>query len=181
MQRVMIIGSPGSGKSTLARKMGEITFLPVVYIDQIHWQSGWVERSREEKARLCHEVHMRERWIFEGGHSTTWDERLARADTLIWLDFNVWRRLARVTWRSLRYWGQTRPDMAEGCPERLSAEFFGFIWRTRNTARARQRRYFENCPPEKDKYRFTTVSEIDAYLRDLREAATRGALGVPHR
>lgn len=42
MQRVMIIGQPGSGKSTLAREMGKHTGLPVVHIDTIHWQPGWV-------------------------------------------------------------------------------------------------------------------------------------------
>ncbi|MDF9757302.1 Mg-chelatase subunit ChlI [Pseudomonas hunanensis] len=67
MQRVMIVGQPGSGKSTLARKLGEQTGLPVVHIDTIHWQPGWVERSPDEKTRLCREVEARERWIFEGG------------------------------------------------------------------------------------------------------------------
>jgi adenylate kinase family enzyme len=56
MQRVMIVGQPGSGKSTLARKLGQRTGLPVIHIDTIHWQPGWVERSWDEKTRLCHEV-----------------------------------------------------------------------------------------------------------------------------
>ena len=86
MQRVMIVGQPGSGKSTLARKLGQRTGLPVIHIDTIHWQPGWVERSWDEKTRLCHEVEARECWIFEGGHSATWDNRVARADLLIWID-----------------------------------------------------------------------------------------------
>jgi adenylate kinase family enzyme len=56
MQRVMIVGQPGSGKSTLARKLGQRTGLPVIHIDTIHRQPGWVERSWDEKTRLCHEV-----------------------------------------------------------------------------------------------------------------------------
>lgn len=67
MRRVMIIGQPGAGKSTLARQIGALTGLPVVHIDHIHWTSGWVERPREEKTRLCGEVHARKSWIFEGG------------------------------------------------------------------------------------------------------------------
>lgn len=67
MQRIMIVGKPGSGKSTLAREMGAGTGLPVVHIDHIHWQTGWVERSHEEKTRLCREVEAAEAWVFEGG------------------------------------------------------------------------------------------------------------------
>ena len=53
MQRVMIIGQPGAGKSTLARQVGDRLGLPVVHIDHIHWQAGWVERSRADKTRMC--------------------------------------------------------------------------------------------------------------------------------
>lgn len=86
LKRIMIIGQPGSGKSTLARALGDITELPVVHIDKIHWKSGWVERSKAERTRLCEEVHAGDKWIFEGGHSITWPKRIARADMIIALD-----------------------------------------------------------------------------------------------
>jgi adenylate kinase family enzyme len=101
MKRVMIVGGPGSGKSTLARLLGERTGLPVVHIDHIHWQAGWIERDKEDKDRLTREVHARDAWIFEGGHSRTYDDRMARADTLIWLDMPVWLRLWRVLRRTV--------------------------------------------------------------------------------
>ena len=100
MQRVMIVGQPGSGKSTLARKLGQRTGLPVVHIDTIHWQPGWIERNRDEKTRLCLEVEARECWIFEGGHSATWENRMARADLLIWID--RWRRFDSYAYCSER-------------------------------------------------------------------------------
>ena len=67
MRRVMIVGGPGSGKSTLARALGARSGLPVFHMDLIHWQSGWVERSKPEKDRLTHKVHRRDAWISRAG------------------------------------------------------------------------------------------------------------------
>lgn len=139
MDRIMIVGPPGSGKSTLAQALSERTGLPVVHIDRIHWQSGWVERSKAEKTRLCQEAEQQSRWIFEGGRSVTWPSRLMRADMLVCLDRPVRLRLWRVVRRAVMSLGRTRPDMADGCPERLSSlpEFIRYIWTTRNSARVK--------------------------------------------
>ena len=148
MQRVMIIGQPGSGKSTLARKLGERTGLPVVHIDTIHWQPGWIERSRDEKTRLCHEVEARERWIFEGGHSATWNNRLARADMVIWIDRSAPLRFWRVLRRTVLNRGRSRPDLPENCPELLAnlPEFFRLMWRTKTSSREAIERYVARVP-----------------------------------
>ncbi len=181
MRRVMIIGQPGSGKSTMARIMGGITHLPVVHIDHIHWKEGWVERSGPEKDALCAKTHAREMWIFEGGRSNTWPERLDRADTLIWLDFSLARRLPRVLWRTLRYWGRNRPDLPEGCPEGFRMEFLRWIWNTRNSARQKMQALYDSAPPEKSRYRLRTPGEVDRFLSGLRTAASSGNLGISHR
>ncbi|QHQ36975.1 DNA topology modulation protein FlaR [Algicella marina] len=167
MQRVMIIGGPGSGKTTLALELGERTGLPVFHMDQIHHLPGWVERDREEKGRLCSEVHARERWIFEGNHSAAYPERVARADTCIWLDLPVSLRLARVVWRTLRHYGQDRPSLPENCPERFSREFFAFIWRTRNTTRVRPLAIKADPPPHLTFVHITSVAELRRYLASL--------------
>jgi adenylate kinase family enzyme len=148
MRRVMVVGQPGSGKSTFARALGARTGLPVIHIDRIHWKAGWVERSREEKTRLCREVEAGEAWIFEGGHSATWDSRVARADLLVWLDRPLPLRLWRVLRRAWRHYGSTRPDLPEGCPELLRTlpPFVAFIWRTRRTSREAMARLAATAP-----------------------------------
>ncbi|WP_420332030.1 DNA topology modulation protein FlaR [Roseibium sp.] len=181
MKRVMIVGGPGSGKSTLARRLGERTGLPVFHMDKIHWCAGWVERARDEKDRMTHEVHIQDRWIFEGGHSSTYPERVARADTFVWLDVPVGLRIFRVLKRSVVNYGTTRPDLADGCPERLdfqTIEFLRFIWRTRHSARAKLLAVYQEPPRHLDVFRLTTKLEFDAFLRTCAERGDQDLHGT---
>lgn len=137
MRRVMVVGQPGSGKSTFALALGRRLGLPVVHMDRLHWAPGWVERPVEERLGLARDAAARDAWIIEGNYFAAGPERLARADLLVWLDRPVGLRLGRVLRRALRDLGRTRPDMAEGCPERLRnlPGFAAYIWRTRRTRR----------------------------------------------
>lgn len=166
----MVVGQPGSGKSTFARMLGAATGLPVVHIDHIHWMDGWVEREAAEKDRLTREVHARDAWIFEGGHSRTWPERLARADTLVWIDVGLALRTWRVLRRVATGYGRARPDMPAGCPERIDGAFLAFlafIWRTRRSARARIAAIFADPPPHLALHRVTTPAEARTLVAEL--------------
>ena len=167
MQRIMIIGAPGSGKSTLARAMGDRLGLPVYFMDHIHWTPGWVERDPAEKTAMVREIIAKDAWVFEGGHSTTYADRLARADLLIWLDLPTGLRVFRVIRRCWRDGGRVRADMQADCPEQLSMlpEFLRFIWTTRHSSRARMRALHEGARLPKKHFRSTR--EINAYLETL--------------
>ncbi|WGH77765.1 P-loop NTPase family protein [Jannaschia ovalis] len=181
MRRVMIIGQPGSGKSTFARAMGALTFLPVYHVDRIHWQSGWIARPRAETTRLCAAIEAKPAWIFEGGHSATWHNRLARADTLIWLDLPVGARLGRIARRTVRWWGRTRPDLPDGCPEQMSLAFWRYVWRTRATGRARCAELMARAGPGHAIHHLEGARAARSYLAALRRAVAVGNLGIPHR
>ena len=166
----MIVGGPGSGKTTLARAVGERTGLPVVHMDAIHYGPGWAERSAAEKGALTREVHARERWVFEGGHSATYAERLARADTLVWLDVPLPVRLWRVLRRTWRHRGRSRPEMPEGCTERFGAqtlEFVGFILGTSRGARAKVHRLYAGAPAHVRTVRLRRRADVEAFLDGL--------------
>ena len=135
MERVLILGSGGAGKSTLARRLGERTGLPVIHLDRMWWRPGWVNRAREEFDRLLERELAGDRWIIDGNYDRTLELRLARADTVVFLDYPVrtclWGALRRV----VRYRGKSRPDMTEGCPERLDPEFVKWILEFRREIR----------------------------------------------
>ena len=175
MKRVMIVGGPGCGKTTLALMMGSVTKLPVYHMDHIHWKPHWVERTAAEKEPLVAAVHARDTWVFEGGHSRTYPERLARADTYIWLDISITLRLWRIIRRNLLDLGRTRPDMTENCPERLGGESFKFwrwTWDTRHYQREKHLKIVNNPPAHVTVHHLTSLRAVRAYLGSLERQRT---------
>ncbi|MGZ8457629.1 MAG: hypothetical protein ACXWZ4_13600, partial [Gemmatirosa sp.] len=67
-------------------------------------------------------------WVMDGNYGGTLDLRLAASDAVVFLDLPRVVCLTRVLGRALRYRGRSRPDMAPGCPERLSWEFVRWVW-----------------------------------------------------
>lgn len=161
----MIIGNAGSGKSTLARRLGAALDLPVYHMDrEVYWLPGWVERDREDQRRQVERIAAKEAWVFEGNNSGTFHLREARADMVIWLRVPVWRRLFRVIRRSFRDRGRTRPDMAQGCPERLRMlpDFVRFIIRTRAASDRKQMAFFEASPLPK--HQLSCIADTDRFM-----------------
>jgi adenylate kinase family enzyme len=140
MRRGLVIGSPGAGKSTLANELARHTGLPVFHLDRMFWLPGWVERDRDDGRAELAGILAGERWIIDGNYGSTMPMRVARADTVIWLDYPTHLCLGRVLKRWWQYRGTARPDMTEGCPENLNLEFLLYVlsfrrnWRARNAA-----------------------------------------------
>ena len=128
MERVMIIGCGGAGKSTLARQLGEKLGLPVVHLDKLWWKPGWVESTPEEfDGKLAAELE-KPQWIMDGNFNRTMPARIAKCDTIIYLDFSQFACIMGVFKRIITTHGKVRPDMGEGCPERFDVDFLQWIW-----------------------------------------------------
>ena len=97
MERILIIGCPGSGKTTLAKTLGQKLGLPVIQLDQL-W-GGNVTRE-EFDSRLAMALNM-DRWIIDGNYGRTMEARLAKCDTLIYLDYSRWACLLGLARQTL--------------------------------------------------------------------------------
>ena len=128
MERIVIIGCGGAGKSTLARTLGEKLGIPVVHLDKLFWNPGWQKKTPEEFDRLLAEELKKDSWIMDGNFNRTMPQRIARCDTVIYLDFSRVTCLMGVLKRIVTTFGTVRPDMGEGCPERVDLEFLKWVW-----------------------------------------------------
>ena len=166
MKRVIIIGCGGSGKSTLSRALSEKTNLPVVHLDKLFWREGWVNIPREEFNVLLREELKKDKWIIDGNYDRTIKERLNRCDTVIYLDYPRRTCLFGIIKRFITNYGKVRPDMTEGCPEKIDLEFIKWIW---NFNKEHRDKFYKILKAEKGKeiYIFRKRKECNEFIKNL--------------
>jgi adenylate kinase family enzyme len=107
MKRVVILGRGRAGKSTLAQKLSRALDIPVIELDSLFWQSGPRPTPEPEWGEIQRKLVAVDRWIIDGDlgpYDTRVAQRLDAADTVIVLDFSLWR----CVWQSLRRSRETR-------------------------------------------------------------------------
>ena len=176
--KIAVLGYSGSGKSTLARKLGELYGVPVLHLDAVQFLPGWRERPQKEQLEIVRRfMDENEGWVIDGNYSGLLQpRRLAEADRAVFLLFPRMSCLARVVRRWRSYRGQRRPDVSEGCPEKLDAEFLRWIlWRgrtrkTRAGFEQKRKTYGAKCVVLKNQ------RQIDRWLNDLKGEHHAGSL-----
>jgi adenylate kinase family enzyme len=162
MRRVVIVGPGGAGKTTLADELGRRTGLPVVHLDHHFWHPGWVETPRDEWRAVQQELFSGDEWIADGNYSATLDERLPRADTVLFCDFPAWRALPRVVRRVRR--GRGTDVQAYGCPERWDVKFLWWVLRYRRRSRPHVVQAIAQHAPHADVHVLRSPRAIEEFL-----------------
>jgi adenylate kinase family enzyme len=139
-RRVLVSGLAGAGKSTFSRALSAKTGLPLIHLDIHFWKPGWVEPTEEEWREKQRGLLSGDQWIIDGNYHATFDLRLERADTVVYLDTPWWVCARRALVRGVR----KRPagfQLPDGCDEsalrRLRDEWrlVWRIWRVRRSDR----------------------------------------------
>ena len=166
--RIAILGNSGSGKSTLAKRLADRFGVPLLYLDTVNFESGWVERDADEKTRNVARFMENEDWVIEGNYlKLLLDERLDRSDAIIILDYGRWVCLSGALRRWLRHRGTVRESMSDGCVERLDLGFLKWVaFGQFSDGRADELRSIADRYPEKI-HVFRTRRELESFLESF--------------
>jgi len=165
VQRILVVGNSGAGKSTWARRLAVRLRLPLWHLDQVHWEPGWHAPDPVAFERRLRDIVRQPAWIIDGNYGRTLPLRLAAADSVVWLDLPTLMCLRGVMARWLRYRGRQRPDMANGCPEKIDFDFLWYVatWRAKHGgAMAAELRRAEQCGVRI--FRLSTRTEMESLL-----------------
>jgi adenylate kinase family enzyme len=172
--KILIVGYAASGKSTFARKLRDHYNLPLLHIDTVSFDPGWVDVDRavvEERIRAFMKDH--DDWVIDGLYRRLATERFDMCDQLFIFDFNRFRCLWSAITRRIKYHNKERESVAPGCKEKLDP---GFIWWILHTGRKKNSR--ELFKTFKSRYKDKTV--VFRNRRDVRRhLESIGALPDP--
>jgi adenylate kinase family enzyme len=175
MQKILIIGSGGAGKSTLARRLGVVTGIEVHHLDRVYWRPGLVKPPRDEWMASLQALLSKPAWILDGNYSGTLKERLLACDTVVFLDMPKSQCFWRVLVRAFKYRNKTRPDMAEGCSERLSFAFLSWVWNFPTRKRPAVLGLLEKHEAGRRIYILRSDREVEGFLTNEAAAVARAA------
>ena len=167
MRKVLVIGSGGAGKSVFASRLGALLRIPVLHLDRFYWRSGWSETPKDQWLKTIDGLLRQDAWIMDGNYSGTLAMRVAASDTVIFLDLPRVLCVWRVLKRALIYRNDVRPDMAEGCREKLNLEFIGWVWNYSTRSRPKIVELLRSNSERKNIVWLKSPSEVESFLAQL--------------
>ena len=128
-KRILVLGAPGCGKSLFSLEIGKKLNLPVIHLDQEYWKPNWAPLDLMEFRKNCLLLANSEEWVMDGNFGTTFKERWARADAVIYIDRSPW---ACLLGQMIRFLGiGKRIGRAKGCKERFNSQLFWLTYKFR--------------------------------------------------
>ena len=169
----MVVGTSGVGKTTFARRFAERLHVTHIELDALYWEPNWVPRAPAVFRGLVSEAIADDRWMLDGNYSAVQGLILARATSVIWLDYGFPRVMRQVLTRTL---GRviSREEVFDGNRESVRSAFLSrqsiLLWAIM-TFRRRRRQYrvlFDaQTFPHFRRIEFRVPGEAEELLRSL--------------
>lgn len=136
MKRVVIIGCPGAGKTTFARKLTKKLALPLIHLDYYyHQKESDYYNDKGAWIKKVEELIRQPKWIIDGNYSSSFEQRFARADTILFFDFPRRTSISGVMKRRVYHRNKLREDMPSDWKEKANWEFLRYVWKFRGDSR----------------------------------------------
>ena len=159
----------GSGKTTLSQKIKEIYHLPVFNIDTIYQLPNWVMNDPKKRDQQIIEEAQKEIWIIDGTFIDTLEERVKRADKIIFLDYSTITFLKGIFKRLIQNHGKEKTDMP-GCKEKFDLSFIFYV----ATYNIKRRKFIVEVLekyPDKDIMYFKKQKDLNKWVSKLKSEA----------
>ncbi len=174
MKRIAIVGNAAGGKSTLAVRLAAALGVPRYALDDIQWNGGWSPAPPEEYVRRHGELVRGDTWIIDGlGTMASVEQRLAAADTVVFVDLALWRHYWWAFKRQVKSLFRRDPYVPEGCSlPSVTWRLTTMMWDIHKRRRPKLVEAIDRLGATKPVHRLRSPADIEAFLR---RAAPRGA------
>ena len=103
MKKIAVFGKPGSGKSVLSKRLAAALDIELTQLDSLVYKANGDQVERTVYDQMHQEILDRPEWLIDGfGPLGSFYERLAAADTLIYIDLPYTTSYWLVTKRLLK-------------------------------------------------------------------------------
>lgn len=172
-RRLLVVGSPASGKSGVAQRLGILSKVPVHHLDALYYRPGWVDQNEERWRGAIDSLTSGEEWVMDGNFFDSLEHRAARAEGIVWLDYDRVETLRRVTARMILPQPSPRADLPEGCHESWSVDFLIYAWKFFDIQRIRLEQIIASLPRSIAILRVTRPKDLSFLLKRYAERVKR--------
>ena len=162
MKRILVIGPSGAGKSEFSRKLNRTLGIPIYHLDNIFWKEDKTHITREEFDIKLSEILSKDKWIIDGDYSRTYDIRMEKSDTIIFLDYPLDTCLKGVESRI----GKNRPDIP-WVEDEFDSEFKEWIINWYNNTLPKVNELLDKYKNSKEIIRFKNRKEANDYINNM--------------
>ncbi|MBV1265358.1 AAA family ATPase [Listeria monocytogenes] len=164
-EKVLIIGPNGAGKSTFATELGKHYDFEVCHLDKLFWQENWNAVAKADfEDKVDNIMSSKKKYIIDGDYFFNLEKRLEHADLVIWIKIPVFLCVANIIKRRFKYMTNVRPDVTEGCDEKLNFSFLLYALKYNKRSGKQTKELLDNVY-DKELFVIDSYKKLKSYCR----------------